>query len=199
MVVRRWRFAWAVSALFSAIILAGCAGRDDYGSGVSRPAAVERLTFRLGAIEIVDRTRPAATGPDAVTEFAVPLREAMLEWANGRLAATSGLPGRIRFTATEAKAIREPLEGTPGVRGWFTRDQAERVTVTVSGQIEAVQNDGRLIASATARSEGFRTFVEKIKPEERRNGLNALQKEVLKAFGSELERQVRAEMPSLLQ
>jgi hypothetical protein len=188
------RFGWAIVLLLG-IAVAGCAGRAvDYGPVVS-PKPVSVLTFQLGNLAIADQT---GAGVSPVSGFSVPPRKAVLAWANTRLSASPGQPGNVRFVVTEASATRVDLEKTPGVRGWFSKDQAEKVSLIIAGQIETRQSDGRLIATATARSEAFRTFIDGISPEDRRSGLDQLLKDTLQAFDTEMERQVRAEMPTLL-
>ena len=184
--------------LAAGLLLGGCASKGPDNRFVASPKPVKVLVFQLGALEVVDETGAGGAGAAAVEGFSKPPRQALLDWAAAHLQANGGQPGVVSFRATEAKAERVELERTPGVSGWFTRDQAERVMLTLSGQIEARGSDGRLIASATARTEAHRSFIEKISPADRRRGLDLLMKDALQSFGDQLETQVRAEMPNML-
>lgn len=198
MIQRRAWMTGVATLLMVGPLLGACASKGPDNRFVSSPQPVTALVFQLGAIEIADETGPNAAGSVAVEGFSTPPQQALLDWAAAHLQADGGQPGIVRFRATEAKAERVELERTPGVSGWFTRDQADRVVLTLGGHIEARGSDGRLIASATARTEAHRSFVEKISPADRRRGLDLLMKDALQSFGDQLESQVRAEMPNLL-
>lgn len=197
---RRQAILRAVATVYIlGVALAGCSGPGPYSPSPKPPAAHPVLTFGLSAIDIVDETAGATTDPGLIGSFSVPPQQAIRRWAAERLQVTGGEPGILRFRITAAGAVRTPLEKTPGVSGWFTRDQEELVTVVFAAHLEARRNDGGLIAAATSRAEASRSFVEKIKPPDRRAGLDALIATALASFDRELEARVRAEMPDLLQ
>jgi hypothetical protein len=198
--VKRARVAWRGCLLILAVGLAvtGCANRP---SGPRAPVGDEArppLVFQLGQVEIVDESAAGATASDLSGAFAIPPNQALRNWAATRLHEQDGRPGILRFHMTEAEAVRTPLVGTPGVKGWFTRDQAERVEITFAGRLEARRNDGSLIASATARAAAHRTFAEKTAPAERRAGLEALQATALAEFDREMEGRIREDMAGVL-
>ena len=178
-------------------MLAGCAGP----AGPSQPVTVapsEALTFRLSSVEVIDETAGTAVDSALASSFTVTPQQAIQRWAAERLSASGGSPGTLRVRITEASAQRQGLEKTPGVQGWFRRDQEELVSVVFAAQLEARRNDGTLIASVTGRSEANQSFVEKIKPAERRAGLDNLVRRALASFDREIEARARAEMPDLL-
>ncbi len=191
-----WRGYLLILALGLAV--AGCA---NHPAGPRAPVAGEAkppLVFRLGGVEIVDETGGGAPAANLDDALSVPPQQALRNWAATRLHGQGGRPGILRFHMTAAEAVRTPLVGTPGIKGWFTRDQAERVGITFAGRLEARRNDDSLIASATARAGAHRTFAEKTGPAERRAGLEALQATALAEFDREMEARIREDMAGVL-
>lgn len=180
------------------IMLAGCTNRTAGDARRGGEAAGPPLVFDLGRLEIVDETPAEPASPDLAAEFPLTPAQALRNWAALRLRSQDGRPGILRFYMTAAEAERAPLLGTPGIRGWFTRDQAERVSITLAGRLEARRNDGSLIASANARAKTNRTFAEDAKPAERRAGLDELLATTVAAFDREVEERVKADMADVL-
>lgn len=198
--MRQASVAWRGCLLVLAVGLAvaGCANRPVGQPASAGSAARPPLVFQLGSVEIVDETGAGMSAADLDEALPMPPAQALRNWAATRLHGQDGRPGILRFHMTEAKAVRTPLEGTPGIKGWFTRDQAERVGMTFAGRLEARRNDGSLIASASARAGAHRTFAEKTGPAERRAGLEALQATALAEFDREIEARIRADMADVL-
>ena len=181
------------------LTLGGCAGHTG---GEPRRAVDDTwppLVFQLGAVEIVDETPAEPASADLAGAFSIAPDQALRNWAALRLRSRDGAPGVLRFHMTSAEAERTPLVGTPGIKGWFTRDQAERVTITLAGRLEARRNDGSLIASATAQAGAHRTFAEKTDPAARRAGLDELLATALAAFDREIEARAKADMADVVE
>jgi len=185
--------------LAMALLLTACAGRGPYVPTPRAASADAPLVFRLGAMEWRDDTAADAVDPGLRGAFSQLPGDALRDWAARRLQVTAAGPGRLRVIVTDASAVRTALEGTPGIKGWFTRDQAERVTVTLAVRLEAVRNDASPVASAAAQASANRTFAEKTPEAERRAGLDALLANALAALDREIEARVRAEMAAVLQ
>ena len=192
---RGWRGLAVVLA--AGMLLAGCAYQGTGPAPRGGDPAEPPLVFQLGSVEIVDDT--GAEQPGMADAFATPPDQALRNWAALRLQETGGRPGLLRFHMTTAQAERRSLDGTPGIKGWFTRDQTERVAITLAGRLEALRNDGSLIASASARAASHRTFDEKTTPAERRAGLDELLAATVAAFDREMQARVREDMDSVLE
>lgn len=194
---RGWRGLALIVA--AGILLAGCANRSTGPAPRGGDPTAPPLVFQLGSVEIVDDTGGAADQAGMAEAFATPPDQALRNWAALRLQETSGRPGLLRFHMTAAQAERTSLDGTPGIKGWFTRDQTERVAITLAGRLEALRNDGSLIASATARAGSHRTFDEKTTPAEQRAGLDELLAATVAAFDREMQARVREDMAGVLE
>lgn len=198
-IARRARVAVLLTALvLTALELTGCMSGADSGPQPGMAKVWQPLTFRLGSVTLVDAADGIEADPDLIGAFSRPPHQVVRDWAVARLHGTPGQPGRLVVDVKEASAARTQLDTTPGVRGWFTRDQVERVTIRLAVHLEAQRNDGSLIASADARASSNRTFGQRLAPADRRAALDALLQQALVALDREMETQVRAQMADLV-
>jgi hypothetical protein len=198
MTARQGKVVWRCAILMVVLAIGGCAERAPYRPTVVSGGASPVLAFQLGGIEILDETGGTGNGAVPADAFSVTPNQALQNWAAVRLRVADGEPGLLRFHMTAATAERSSLDGTPGIKGWFTRDQAEQVSVSFAGRLEARRNDGSLIASASAQAAAHRTFAEKTKPAVRRAGLDELVATALAGFDREIQARARADMTSVL-
>jgi hypothetical protein len=89
-------------------------------------------------IQVVEAFSSPMAQPNAEHLMPDPLPQAVAQWARTRFKAGGG-DGTLVITVNDASVIQKNLQRTPGVKGWFTVDQAERydahiqVTFAVEG------------------------------------------------------------------
>ena len=113
--------------------------------------------FRLDVarIDIVNQYRSPLTAPNVDHLMPVPPERTLERWARDRLAATGGTGSIARYAIQDAKMLETELKRTPGVRGAFTTDQAERYDLSLAASLEVLDDRG-LIRQAYASAASTR-------------------------------------------
>ncbi|MGQ0662426.1 MAG: hypothetical protein ACT4P2_02355 [Pseudomonadota bacterium] len=195
---RQWRGWLALVALAAG--LAACqtpAPRAHFPDLTYRHLGQFRLD--VSGIEVVNEYQAPLAPPHV--EHLLPVRAdaALRRWAEDRLAAT-GKPGRYaRFVILDARVTETKLAKTPGLRGAFTTDQAERYDGALSAAIEIRAERGNFrdgYASATVTR--FRTVPEGISVNDREKTWFELVEAMMSDLNLELDRQVRGHLGMFL-
>lgn len=112
-------------------------------------------------------------------------------WAQRRLR-PDGRAGQGTVIIQEASLVREPLPRTEGIRGVFTRDQAERLTATINVRLEA-QNPQRS-GYVQARATRSMTLSEDASLAEREQAWSNLVERAIRSMDEQFVGSLRAEM-----
>lgn len=157
--------------------------------------------FRLDVsrIDIVNEYRSPLAAPNVDHVMPVPPERTLERWARDRLAATGAAGSIARYTIQDAKMLEAELKRTPGVRGAFTTDQAERYDLSLACSLEILDDRTNIRqAFASAASTRFRTVPEGISVNEREKVWFDLVEASMNDINAEMERQIRANMVRFL-
>jgi hypothetical protein len=157
--------------------------------------------FRLDVlrIDIINEYRAPLASPNVDHLLPTPPERTLERWARDRLTA-SGTPGSIaRYLIQDAKLVETELKRTPGVRGAFTTDQAERYDLSLAAAIEVLNERTQIReAYASAAASRFRTVPEGITINEREKVWFDLVEASMNDINAELERQIRNNLARFL-
>jgi hypothetical protein len=156
------------------------------------------LRIDARAIDIERQFRSTLQAPYVEHLFPVPPERAMENWARDRLQAT-GTTRRVRVRIIDAAVKETRLEPTPGVRGAFTTDQAERYDATAEMTLDLMGERGFAERSVAVKASRSRTVPEDITPNERERVWYELTQLLMADLDAELERQIRANFGFYLQ
>lgn len=135
--------------------------------------------------------------PHVGESFPVPPLRAARNWAEQRLRAV-GSGGTVTVTINEASAVEAELEQSGGLKGLFTKEQAQRYEVTISMQVLAVDPAGTRTARASARVKRSITVPENADLNEREDVQYKLTKDALADFDKVMEGQIRQHLAGFL-
>lgn len=93
------------------------------------------ITLGVANIQIVEAGGDTLTGTHVENRMPRPPSEAMRNWAQDRLKA-NGVSGTAIFTIEEASVVGADLATTPGIKGAFTNDQAERYQLRIRATLK---------------------------------------------------------------
>lgn len=117
------------------------------------------IQLDVAQIEVVQRYRPPAAPPHVDHLFPQNPSDVLRRWADQRLRAV-GRAGTARFIIEDAGVLEEGLARTPGLRGAFTIDQAERYTIRLAVRMKAQNPVTGTNGFATADDERSTTVAE---------------------------------------
>lgn len=121
-----------------------------------------------------------------------PLRAAH-NWAEQRLRAV-GRRGTVTVTIVEAGAVEAELKRAGGLKGLFTKEQAQRYDVTINMQILAVDPVGPRTSRASALVKRSNTVPENADLNQREEIQYTLVKNTMADFDRAMESQIRKEL-----
>ncbi len=153
------------------------------------------FTLDVERVEIVSEYKANFGAPNVEHMFPTTPETTLRRWAQDRLAAT-GKPGRYaRFVIQDAKVTEAELPRTPGVRGAFTTDQAQRYDGTLSALLEIREERANFRAgTASAWASRSRTVPEGITINDREKVWFELLEQTMNDMNAELDRQIRANL-----
>lgn len=188
------RFVQRSVVLAAAFLLAACQSPPPSPS-FSDISFADRPPILLDVAEIViDVPYVEPLEPPHVGEtFPVPPLRAARDWASQRLRAV-GQRGTATVTIVEAGAVEAELERSGGLRGMFTKEQAQRYEVTIAVQIRAVDPEGPRTARAEARVKRSITVPENADLNEREEIQYELTRQTMDDFDQAMTNQVRRHM-----
>lgn len=124
------------------------------------------IELNVGRIEVVQRYQPPGTPPHVEHLFLQVPSDVIRRWAEQRLRAVGTL-GTATVIIEDAGVVEEQLPRTPGLRGVFTVDQAQRYTVTLAVRVDADNPTIRTAGFASAHVERSVTVAEDAAPPDR--------------------------------
>jgi hypothetical protein len=151
-----------------------------------------RMRLDVAAIDIQDDFHATFHAPNVEHLFPVSPEHAMENWVHDRLEAT-GTTRRARVRIVDASVKETELPKTPGLRGTFTTDQAERYDATAEMTIDLLNDRGFPERTVTAKAARTQSVTEGITPNQRDEAWYAMTKDLMAELDQELERQVRAD------
>lgn len=96
---------------------------------------LEPITIGVANIEIREAGTQTLTGVHVEGRMPRPPVQAMRNWAQDRLQG-NGVSGTAIFTVEEASVVGVDLATTPGIKGAFTNDQAERYDLRIRATLK---------------------------------------------------------------
>jgi hypothetical protein len=175
-----------------ALALAGCETPATAPSFADiRFTQEPKLRIDAASIEVKEEFQPSFKAPNVEHLFPVPPERAMENWVQDRLVA-AGSTRRVRVRILDASVRETALPKTPGVKGAFTTDQAERYDASVAMAIELLGANGFVERTARAQAQRSQSVQEGLTPNQRDQAWYDLTREVVGELDRELERQLRA-------
>lgn len=150
------------------------------------------IRLDVARIEVIDEYKPPLQAPNVEHTFPVSISRTVERWARDRLQPV-GVNGVARVIIKDASAKETDLRRTPGIRGVFTTDQAQRydARAEVVIQIQDVNRNGYADGSAT-RS---RTVAENISLNQRERVFFEITDALVHDLDLTLERNISRFMP----
>jgi hypothetical protein len=156
-----------------------------------------KFTFAVGRIEIVRDYVPPLRAPNVDHQFPVPPIQMAEQWARDRLVAAGGTD-ELRYVIKRASVVESQLPKTTGIRGAFTKDQAQRYDGVVEVEIEIRSERGYRDGVAAARFDANQTVGEDISLANRERVWFRLTEELGKGLNQELERSIQSGLTRFL-
>lgn len=149
------------------------------------------LRIDAAALDVERVFRSTLQTPQVEHLFPVSPEQAMEQWARDRLQPV-GTTRRIRVRILDASVKEIELPRTPGLRGAFTTDQAQRYDATAELTVDLMGERGFPERSITAKAFRSRTVPENITPNDRERIWYELTEALMADLDTELEKQIRA-------
>ena len=157
---RVWRRFGTVVAV--ALFLTGCETPSMTVFPELTFAHLGPIRFDAGAVEIVHDYRSPMRAPNVEHRFPVRPAAAAERWGRDRLRAAGAAQRRVRLIVKKASVVEVPLKKAPGVRGYFTRDQAARYDAVLDVMIEVMEGPTRSVGYARAQATRSQTVPEDV-------------------------------------
>ncbi|MBM3491670.1 MAG: hypothetical protein FJX68_14745 [Alphaproteobacteria bacterium] len=156
-----------------------------------------RIGLDVSRIEVRQNYQAPLRAPNVDHLFPVAPANAAVRWADDRLAAM-GSAGTAVFVIEDASATAERLPLTGGLRGAFTREQADRVTVSLRARLDVETAGGLARGSAAAFATRSQTLAEDITLNERDRAHYLLTEQAMGDLNAQLEANIRQHLLSFL-
>ncbi|MDH5748455.1 MAG: hypothetical protein OEY85_04000 [Rhodospirillales bacterium] len=153
-----------------------------------------RLTLNVGRIDVSSSYRPPLKAPNVEHLLPVSPEKATRSWARDRLEKSSVSINHARFTIITAPVIESKLKQSSGLKGLFTKEQAERYTATVEANLEIFDDRGFRRGFASARAQRSRTIAEDASLNQREKMWFDLVEALMTDFNAEMEKNIRVHL-----
>jgi hypothetical protein len=173
------------------IVTAGCTSDREPARLPQIAFASDRpLVLNVASVEVVSAFQASNQPPRVEQRFPIPPEAALKRWAADRLRA-GGRTGSARFTIIDAAVSGKKLPTTPGLRGAFTREQAERYDGTAAATLEILDDYGNRLAVVETRAERTRTVSESARRDEIDRIRFTMIETLMAEFDREMEKAIR--------
>lgn len=148
--------------------------------------------IRLDVAEIVVKSayQEPLEAPHVGEQFPVSPSKAARRWVDDRLQAV-GQRGTATVTIVESSAVETELKRTEGIKGVFTKDQAQSYEIAIEILIEAVDPVGPRSATASARITRKTSVAEDFTLNEREATWYKLTQDGMNSFNEVMEGQIK--------
>lgn len=150
--------------------------------------------FQASEVEVVREYTAPLTPPNVDHLFPASPTAIAERWARDRLQPMGG-PWRMRYIVKRASVVEVQLPRTPGIRGAFTNDQAQRYDAILEVQIELRNDRGFRDGVVDARVERSQSVPEDITPAGRERVWFQMGEALGADLNAELERNIRSALP----
>ena len=148
------------------------------------------ISLSVGKITFVDEYQPPLRAPNVDHLIRPTPADNVHRWVNERIRATGG-DAILEVTTSDASIVEVNLPRTAGMKGLFTKDQAQRYDGHISVEMR-IYAPGELMSksSVTAEVSQSRTIAENATLDQREALFNALSNDMLTQLNGELERNI---------
>ena len=186
------------AVLMGVALLAGCSTPPP------PPPRFPEVTFSgppiklaVGAVEVVEAYTPPLAAPHVEHLFPISPEHMAARWPKDRLAAGGG-PLRARYTVKEAGVTETQLPRTEGIRGAFTKDQAQRYDAALDIELDIIDERGFAVGTVTAHVERHQSVAEDITLAQRDEVWYQMVQGMAKDLDAELDKNVKASLPRFI-
>ena len=151
------------------------------------------ILLNVGRIEVVRAYAPPGKIPNVEHLSPVSPLETADRWINDRLRAV-GKTGIAKATISRASIIEVPLKRTKGLRGVFTKDQAERYDGLIEIFIQILGAEGRIKGSVLVRASRSKSVAEDISRIDREKIWFEMTEGLMKDLNTTLQKQIKANL-----
>ena len=152
------------------------------------------ITFKAGAVEIVDEYVAPLKSPNLDHEFPVVPEASLQRWTVDRINANDGTYRKVRMIIRNASAVGVPLKTKDGIKGLFYKEQAFRIDAELEATIEVRNDRGFVSSTATAQVKRSRTVPEETSPNALDRIYFNLLENLMRDFNSRMELEIRKHM-----
>ena len=184
--------------LAALLLVAGCA------SPPPPPQRFPEITFAgqpfklaVGAIDVVEAYTPPLTPPHVEHLFPITPERMAARWPKDRLVAGGG-PLKARYTVKEASVTETQLPRTEGIRGAFTKDQAQRYDAVLEVSLDILDERGFAVGSVSAHVERHQSVAEDITLAQRDEVWYEMVQAMAKDLDAELDKNIKASLPKFI-
>jgi hypothetical protein len=155
------------------------------------------IPLDVARIEVVRAYTQPAKKPNVEHLFPVNPMASAESWVKDRLRA-AGRSGVAQATISSASVVEVPLKRSTGVRGVFTKDQAERYDGLIEMTVRILGDDGQEKASVRSRAERSRTVAEDVSLIEREKTWFEMTEAMMNDLNASLQRQINEHLRSFV-
>lgn len=156
-----------------------------------------KISLDVRRIEMVRAYVPPAKKPNVEHLSPASPLAAAERWVKDRLRA-AGKAGVAQATISRASIIEVPLKRTEGIRGVFTKDQAERYEGQMEITIRILDDSGSEKASVLARASRSRTVAEDVSLIDREKVWFELTEAMMNDINTTLQKQINTNLGKFL-
>ena len=156
------------------------------------------IRINVARIQVVDKYAPSGQMPHIETQMALPLPDAVHQWAQRRFQAM-GQDGVLTITIDNAAMLAEDLNRSKGVRGVFTIDQAQRFSGAIHVSFSASDMSFGRSGNAQVEVKSSRTVAEDASLQQQDVVLANLTESLLTELDAATLRVWAEKLPSLMQ
>lgn len=160
--------------------------------------AEKPIRLDVSRVEVLKKYKSSSVYPHVENDLPVPPVAMLQQWVQDRLLPI-GKSGYAVVTIEDASVVETPLEGTKGITGYFTVDQAEQYDASLSVKIEIFDASGVSKGFAYARAKGSRTVCEDVTLGQRRKMWINMMEKLMNNLDEELNRNVKAYLNEFVQ
>lgn len=148
------------------------------------------IRLDVARVEVVEEYRSPGVLPNVEQLFPERPAAAAAQWARDRLRAV-GTRARAEAIIRQASVVEVPLKTSAGLAGAFTTEQSERYDGILEMVVRILDDSGKQLASAYAKSTLSRSVAENITLNDREKLWYDMTVSMMRTVNDALERQIR--------